>query len=68
VRGTVLRSRELEEKMLVTQTFARHVVPLLATRQLRAVVDQVLPLSEAALAHAHVEKGDAFGKVVLDCS
>ncbi len=67
VRGTVLRSRQLEEKMLATQTFARHVLPLVAAGELKGIVGRVLPLSEAALAHAEIEKNDTFGKVVLDC-
>jgi NADPH:quinone reductase-like Zn-dependent oxidoreductase len=32
---------------------------------LRPVVDSVLPLDEAASAHARVERGEHFGKVVL---
>jgi putative PIG3 family NAD(P)H quinone oxidoreductase len=68
LRGTALRSRDLEEKMVVTQTFARHLLPLLAARRLRAVVDEVLPLSQAAVAHVRLEKSGVFGKVVLDCS
>ena len=32
---------------------------------LRPVVDSVLPLEEAAAAHARMERGDQFGKIVL---
>jgi NADPH:quinone reductase len=67
IRGTVLRSRQLEEKIAVTQDFARHVVPLLAAGKLKPVVGKVLPLAEAPLAHSDVERDDTFGKVVLDC-
>jgi NADPH2:quinone reductase len=63
--GTVLRSRPLEEKLAVMQAFARHVVPLLARGQVRPVIDRVLPLAEAAAAHALVAGNTTFGKVVL---
>jgi NADPH2:quinone reductase len=67
VRGTVLRSRPLEEKLDVMQRFARHVVPLLASGALRPIVDRVLPLAEAGAAHTYVEQNQSFGKVILDC-
>jgi putative PIG3 family NAD(P)H quinone oxidoreductase len=65
LQGTVLRSRALEEKLVVMQTFARHVVPLLAAGRVRPIVDRVLPLEAAAEAHALVGSNTAFGKVVL---
>jgi NADPH:quinone reductase len=68
LRGTVLRSRPLEQKLDAMQGFARHVVPLLATGALRPIVDRVLPLADAAAAHAYVEQNQSFGKVVLDCA
>jgi NADPH2:quinone reductase len=68
VRGTVLRARPLEEKIAAAQTFARHVVPLFASRKLVPVVDRVFPLAEAAAAHTYMASNLGFGKVVLDCS
>ena len=47
------------------QQFARHVVPLFARGALRPVVDRVLPLAQAAEAHAYVASNEGFGKVVL---
>jgi NADPH:quinone reductase-like Zn-dependent oxidoreductase len=67
IRGTVLRARPLEEKIAVAQSFARHIVPLLAGGKIKAVVDRVFPLAEAAAAHAYVASNQGFGKVVLDC-
>ena len=64
--GTVLRARPLEEKIAVTQAFARHVVPLLARGTLRAVVDRVMRLDQAAEAHTRVASNEGFGKVVLE--
>ncbi len=66
VRGTVLRARPLEEKILAAQTFERHIVPLIATGALVAIVDKTFPLADAAAAHAHVASNDGFGKTVLE--
>ena len=66
IRGTVLRSRPLEEKILAAQTFERHLVPLFATGALAPVVDKTFPLADAAGAHAYVATNDGFGKVVLE--
>jgi len=66
VTGTVLRARPLEEKIAAMRTFARHVVPLFAAGRLRPVVETVLPLAEAAKAHALVASNATFGKVVLE--
>jgi putative PIG3 family NAD(P)H quinone oxidoreductase len=68
LRGTMLRNRPLEEKIAAAQSFARHVVPLLALGKLRPVVDRVFPLAGAATAHAHMASNAGFGKIVLDCS
>jgi NADPH:quinone reductase len=66
VVGTLLRSRPLEEKIAVTQSFARQVLPLLARGQLRPVLDRVFPLAEAAEAHRYMERNQNFGKIVLE--
>ncbi len=63
--GTVLRARPLEEKIAVSTTFARHVVPLLDARACKPVVDRVLALAEAGAAHSYVADNQGFGKVVL---
>jgi NADPH:quinone reductase-like Zn-dependent oxidoreductase len=64
--GTTLRSRPLEEKIAVTQTFARHLVPLFERGSLRAVVDRRFPLARAGEAHTYVANNEGFGKVVLE--
>lgn len=66
LRGTVLRSRPLEEKIAVTQAFAREVVPLLAKGTLRPVVDSIFRLDEIAKAHERLESNQTFGKVVIE--
>lgn len=65
VRGTVLRARPLEEKILATRAFAAEVVPLLARGTLRVPVDRVFPLAEVADGHRWLEGNASVGKVVL---
>ena len=43
-----------------------HVWPLLADGRMRVVIDRVLPLAEAAKAHALLDAGEQMGKVVLE--
>jgi NADPH2:quinone reductase len=63
--GTVLRARPLAEKIAATQSFARDVVPLLETGAVRPIIDEILPLTDAARAHEIVAANRNFGKVVL---
>jgi NADPH:quinone reductase-like Zn-dependent oxidoreductase len=65
VTGTVLRSRPLEEKIDLVQSFSRTMLPLLASGRLRPLVDRVVPLDEAAAAHTAMEANENFGKIVL---
>jgi NADPH2:quinone reductase len=65
IRGTVLRARPLEEKILATRAFASEVVPLIARGAVRAVVDSTFELERAADAHRHLESNATFGKVVV---
>ena len=63
--GTVLRARSIDEKAAATAAFARDLVPLFASGQLRATVDHVFPLSALADAHRRMESNESFGKVVV---
>lgn len=65
ITGTVLRARSWEEKASATRRFAAHVVPLLARRVVRPVIDKVYPLSEVGAAHERMESNESFGKLVL---
>jgi putative PIG3 family NAD(P)H quinone oxidoreductase len=66
LRGTVLRSRPLEEKIAAAKILEKNLAPLFATRQLEPVVDRVLPLAQAQAAHGYMAANDGFGKVVLE--
>jgi len=68
--GTVLRGRTTEEKILLTREFARQALPLFegGKQALRPVVDRVLPIEQAAEAHAVMERNENLGKIVLRVS
>jgi putative PIG3 family NAD(P)H quinone oxidoreductase len=65
VLATALRARPAEEKAAIVASVRENVWPLLESGAVRPVVDQVLPMAEAAEAHRVLESGEAFGKVVL---
>jgi NADPH:quinone reductase len=63
--GSVLRARPREEKARLVAGFAAFALPRLRDGRLRPVVDRVIPLERAAEAYQVVERGGAFGKIVL---
>jgi NADPH2:quinone reductase len=66
IRGTVLRARPLEEKIMATQLLERRLLPLFASGNLAPNVFRVLPLTEAAAAYELLGSNETAGKVVLD--
>jgi NADPH:quinone reductase-like Zn-dependent oxidoreductase len=66
LRGTVLRTRPEYEKAAATAAFEAEVVPLFERGALRAVIDSVVPLSDAASAYERMASNENFGKIVLD--
>jgi NADPH:quinone reductase len=65
ITGTVLRARSLDEKIAAARAFERDVLPLLESGAVAPVIDRVLPLADAARAHAIVADNRNYGKVVL---
>jgi NADPH2:quinone reductase len=65
IRGTVLRSRSLEEKIAVTRAFAEEVVPHFSTGSLRPVVDSVYRFSDLHEGIARMESRKNIGKIVF---
>lgn len=63
--GTALRSRSDAEKAAAARAFERDVIPLLQSGAVRPIIDQILPITEAARAHQLVQANRTFGKVVL---
>ena len=64
--GTTLRARPIEEKIAITQEFARQMLPHAANGTLAPVIDARHPLAEAAAAHTRMGKNANAGKLVLD--
>jgi len=63
--GSTLRARDADEKARLARAVEARLWPWVADGRVRAVVDQVFPLDQAAAAHAHLESGGHTGKVVL---
>jgi putative PIG3 family NAD(P)H quinone oxidoreductase len=65
VIGSTLRARPVEEKAAIVRGFVARFGDDLAAGRIRAVVDRVLPLAEAADAHRALKASEHFGKIVL---
>jgi len=63
--GSVLRSRGHAEKISLAQEFAYRILPLLTAGRVSPIVHCTLDLTEAAEAHALMERNENFGKIVL---
>lgn len=65
IRRLFARQQTLLGSYMGTRSELVTVLRLTEEGKLRPVVDKVYPLGEAAAAHAHLEKREQFGKVVL---
>jgi putative PIG3 family NAD(P)H quinone oxidoreductase len=65
VTGTTLRSRSPQEKAAIVAAVGEHVWPMVADGRVRPVVHARVPLADAEEAMALLERGEAFGKVLL---
>jgi putative PIG3 family NAD(P)H quinone oxidoreductase len=65
LRGSVLRSRPLEQKAALASAFTAAVIPLFARGAVRPVVEDVMPMADIQKAHARMESDELFGKLVL---
>ena len=63
--GSTLRPRSVAEKGQIAAALREEVWPLLEAGRVRPVIDRTFPLAEAAAAHAHMERGEHIGKIVL---
>jgi NADPH:quinone reductase len=66
VIGTMLRARPIEEKIAVTQAFAREVLPWFDRGICRPVIDRRFPLDRIADAHRYMEANANVGKIAID--
>jgi putative PIG3 family NAD(P)H quinone oxidoreductase len=65
VTGSTLRSRSAEQKAALAQQVRRELWSGFDDGSLRPVIDRVLPLDQAARAHARLESSEHVGKIVL---
>jgi NADPH:quinone reductase len=65
MRGVTLRTRTLEEKLIVTRRFATSVLPLLANGKVKPVIDHVYPLEQIGEAHRVMGENRNFGKLIV---
>lgn len=65
IKGVTLRTRTLEEKLAVTRAFATSVLPLLASGQVRPIIERAYPLAEIGAAHAAMGENQNFGKLIV---
>ncbi|AHB48596.1 NAD(P)H quinone oxidoreductase [Hyphomicrobium nitrativorans NL23] len=63
--GSTLRIRPTEVKGAIARAIETHVLPLVASGNVRVVIDSTFPLREAAAAHARMETSQHIGKIVL---
>jgi putative PIG3 family NAD(P)H quinone oxidoreductase len=64
--GSTLRSRDAAEKARLARAVEERVWPWIGSGAVRIPVDRVFPLARAGDAHAFLERGAQFGKVVLE--
>ncbi len=65
LHSSTMRPQSAAEKARMAQAIARHVLPLIAAGRVGPRIHATLPLAEAARAHALLEGGAVFGKLVL---
>jgi NADPH:quinone reductase-like Zn-dependent oxidoreductase len=66
LKGTTLRARPLEEKIVLAQILGKNIVPLIENKLLKPVIDRIFDFKEAAEAHEFLSQNESFGKVVLN--
>ena len=68
VRGTTLRSRPLEQKILAGQTLQNNIAPLVEKGLLKPLIDKEFKIEDASKAHEYMESNKNFGTIVLKVS
>jgi len=63
--GSTLRARAVKDKAAIARAIEEHVLPLIARRTVRPLIDSTFPLFEASAAHARMEADAHVGKIVL---
>ena len=65
ITGSMLRSRDVAFKAAIAQNLEKIIWPLLASGEIKPIINAVFPAHKAADAHRLMEGGDHIGKIVL---
>lgn len=65
VHGFAMRSLPVWRKAAITRRFAANFLPAFESARLRPIVGKTFPLADAARAHAAMQAGNVFGKLIL---
>jgi putative PIG3 family NAD(P)H quinone oxidoreductase len=63
--ASTLRARDADEKARLARAVEERVWPWIEAGRVRPIIDRTFPLERAGEAHAWLERGAQFGKVVL---
>ncbi|HEM7131861.1 TPA: zinc-binding dehydrogenase, partial [Providencia rettgeri] len=63
--GSTMRSRTIEEKVLIAQELKEQVWGMLQKGKIKPVINKYYPLDQVKEAHEYMESGDLVGKIVL---
>jgi NADPH:quinone reductase len=63
--GSTLRPQSIQAKAKIARALEKNIWPLLATKQIKPLIDVVFPLAEAEKAHEMMEKSSHIGKIML---
>ncbi len=65
ITGSTLRIRPADVKAHIARKVEAEVLPLLASGEVRVLIDSTFPLARAADAHRRIEEGTHIGKIIL---
>jgi NADPH2:quinone reductase len=66
ITGSTLRSRDVAFKAHIAQSLEKVIWPLLASGEIKPVINKVFPAAQASEAHRLMESSAHIGKIVLD--
>ncbi|MFD7471491.1 NAD(P)H-quinone oxidoreductase [Streptomyces sp. NPDC059837] len=65
IHGTTLRARPVAQKAAIVAEVQKEVWPLIENGAVQLVIDQIVPMAEAAEAHRLLDLGQHIGKILL---
>jgi putative PIG3 family NAD(P)H quinone oxidoreductase len=63
--GSTMKARDFAEKARLAEGLRTRLWPLLESGRIKPVIDEVVPLADAARAHIRMEKGAHVGKILI---